>query len=54
MSDYIEKLSCEEHVDMAIDECIDLFETFPTLESTDTGICNYCKLKAVYKISGGK
>ncbi|GFZ33383.1 hypothetical protein CSC2_39090 [Clostridium zeae] len=54
MSDYIEKLSCEDHVDMAIDEYIDQFETFPTLENADSGSCNYCNSKAVYKISGEK
>ena len=52
MSIYIEKLSCEDHVNMAIDEYIDKYETFPSLESTDEGKCSYCELKAIYKISG--
>ncbi|QAA30453.1 CxxH/CxxC protein [Clostridium manihotivorum] len=52
MSSYIEKLSCGDHVDMAIDEYIDEYETFPNLEGIDDGKCSYCELKAIYKISG--
>lgn len=52
MSSYIEKLSCGDHVDMAIDEYIDEYETFPNLEGIDEGKCSYCELKAIYKISG--
>lgn len=49
------KLSCEEHIDMAIDDYILENETFPVLESFKenfaeniTQLCSYCDSKAVY------
>jgi CxxH/CxxC protein (TIGR04129 family) len=47
-------LSCQEHVDMAIDDFILENETFPVLEAfegsgkNDNGLCSYCSSAAVY------
>lgn len=45
---------CEKHLDTCIDDFVNLFETFPILNSIsnlENTTCLYCNLKAEYSIS---
>lgn len=47
--------SCEEHVDIALDEVVDKYFTFPVLEKLDVDnlstSCEYCQNPAVYMVA---
>ncbi|MGL5243579.1 MAG: CxxH/CxxC protein [Sarcina sp.] len=43
-------LSCQEHIDIAIDEFINDNNTFPKLIENDFGKCSYCNEKSKYEI----
>lgn len=42
---------CNEHQDMAFDDFINTYETFPILEKATDQKCCYCIKKATYKLS---
>lgn len=46
---------CEEHVDVAIDTIVDVFETFPNLTKVEgnelSTTCEYCRNTAVYMVA---
>ncbi len=42
--------SCEEHVDEAMDDLLDEFETFPVVYECTNEVCIYCSNKSKYKI----
>lgn len=44
------KLCCEQHVDAAIDDYINEYETFPNMDKAEDGKCDYCEDKAEYII----
>jgi len=47
--------SCEEHVEIALDEIVDEFETFPVLSKIDgdnlSTHCEYCQNPATYVVA---
>lgn len=47
--------SCEEHVDIALDDIVDEFMTFPVLSKIDvdnlTTNCEYCQNPATYVVA---
>ncbi|MFB5193915.1 CxxH/CxxC protein [Neobacillus sp. KR4-4] len=47
--------SCEEHVDIALDDIVDEFETFPVLSKIDgdnlSTHCEYCQNQATYVVA---
>ncbi|MPQ43408.1 CxxH/CxxC protein [Clostridium tarantellae] len=43
-------LSCQQHVDIAIDEFINDNGTFPELIENKEGNCDYCKKESKYEI----
>ena len=45
------KYACEEHVDMAIDDILYSYETFPVMETSEEHKCEYCCNDAMYKIT---
>ncbi|WP_242948453.1 CxxH/CxxC protein [Clostridium frigidicarnis] len=45
------KLCCEDHVDMVIDDFLVEEETFPVMNKIESGTCFYCAKKAKYMIS---
>ncbi|MGI5853824.1 MAG: CxxH/CxxC protein [Bacillota bacterium] len=44
--------SCEDHIDLAIDDFIEEFETAPNVEALQSGagICCYCTCPANYQL----
>ena len=42
------KFSCEEHIDMAIDDFLVEEERFPSVDKTSNNKCDYCSNKAIY------
>lgn len=44
------KFSCEEHVDIAIDDLIYDTESFPIMETTEGHKCEYCDKIAKYEL----
>jgi CxxH/CxxC protein (TIGR04129 family) len=47
--------SCEEHVEIALDDIVDQFQTYPVLsqvpvDKSSTG-CEYCEKPAVYMVA---
>ncbi|WP_125154144.1 CxxH/CxxC protein [Clostridium rectalis] len=47
------KFSCEEHIDIAIDDFLVDYETFPILTNIDNSTnksCNYCAKNALYEL----
>lgn len=45
------KYSCEEHIDVAFDDFLVEYETFPHLEAVTNKVCSYCSKEAVYILS---
>lgn len=45
-----EIFSCEEHIDMAIDDYVNFFEEAPEILNIDTGKCEYCDRVACYSV----
>lgn len=43
--------SCENHIDIALDDFIVKYETFPVMDSIKECKCDYCSEAAVYVIS---
>lgn len=47
--------SCEEHVEIALDEVVDEYETYPVLSKVDvdnlSATCEYCQNAAVYVVA---
>jgi CxxH/CxxC protein (TIGR04129 family) len=47
--------SCEEHVEIALDEVVDEYETFPVFTKIDVdnsaSSCEYCQNPAVYIVA---
>ena len=47
--------SCEEHVDIALDDIVDEYQTFPVLSKIDVDnlstSCEYCQNGAVYIVA---
>ncbi|QIZ05916.1 CxxH/CxxC protein [Priestia megaterium] len=46
---------CEEHVDIALDDIVDQYQTYPVLsqipvDKSSTG-CEYCEKQAVYMVA---
>ena len=51
MSDSVKnKFSCEEHIDIAIDEFLVEEERFPSMDKALDNKCDYCSDKAVYEV----
>lgn len=44
-------LACEEHIDKAIDDFINKFETFPNMDNYSEGKCDYCSQPVRYKLN---
>ena len=44
------KYACEEHLDEAMDDLINEFETFPIMEKCTDKQCSYCEKKSEYEI----
>lgn len=44
------KFSCEEHIDIAIDEFLVEEERFPSMDKALDNKCDYCSDKAVYEV----
>ncbi|GAB6168788.1 hypothetical protein JCM1393_12480 [Clostridium carnis] len=42
--------ACENHVDEAMDDLINIEETFPIMEECNKGKCKYCNKEAKYLI----
>lgn len=42
--------SCEEHIEDAMDDLVDEFETFPIVKECTNEICKYCSKQSKYKI----
>lgn len=42
--------SCEEHMDLAIDDFLIKYETFPIITHTKDNCCNYCNSNATYRL----
>ncbi|WP_242840671.1 CxxH/CxxC protein [Clostridium hydrogeniformans] len=42
------KFSCEEHIDMAIDDFLVEEERFPSIDKTSNNKCDYCSNRAIY------
>jgi len=47
--------SCEEHIDIALDDIVDKYQTYPVLsqipvDKASTG-CEYCEKQAVYMVA---
>ncbi|CAM3940730.1 CxxH/CxxC protein [Mesobacillus zeae] len=52
------KYCCEEHVELALDEAVDEYETAPKLEKikdvdNENATCGYCGQAAVYIVANG-
>jgi len=47
--------SCEEHVDIALDDIVDKYQTYPVLSQVSvdkpTTSCEYCEKRAVYMVA---
>ncbi|MEH7546765.1 CxxH/CxxC protein [Neobacillus vireti] len=47
--------SCEEHVDIALDDIVDKYQTYPVLSQVSvdnpTASCEYCEKRAVYMVA---
>ncbi|SHK10829.1 CxxH/CxxC protein, BA_5709 family [Clostridium cavendishii DSM 21758] len=43
-------LACEEHVEIAIDECISKKESFPNMIIDENYKCSYCEKVSKYRI----
>jgi len=43
-------LTCEKHLDEAMDEFVEKNETFPILEKVNGGICSFCEKEAKYSL----
>lgn len=46
----ITKYVCEEHIDDAMDDLINEFETFPLIEKDNSQQCSYCTKISIYKV----
>lgn len=42
--------ACQEHIDEAMDDLVDEFETFPVINECKSETCNYCSNKSNYKV----
>lgn len=42
--------SCLEDYDMAIDDFILEYETFPLIENDEDHVCDYCKERSAYRL----
>ncbi|MFO7887340.1 MAG: CxxH/CxxC protein [Eubacteriales bacterium] len=43
--------TCEEHIDLGIDDFVNHTKQAPNIEITKDNKCDYCEKKAAYKIS---
>ena len=47
--------SCEEHVDIALDDIVDQYQTYPVLSQVpvdnSSTTCEYCEKRAVYMVA---
>lgn len=43
--------SCNEHIDMAIDDYVNTYEVAPNIEICKDKKCNYCQEKSEYVVS---
>ncbi len=43
--------TCEEHIDIGIDDFVNYIKQAPNIETVKDKKCDYCEEKAVYKIS---
>lgn len=51
MEEYIPIYSCDDHIDLAIDDFLVENETFPLLSKAEEGTCSYCEKAAVYVLN---
>lgn len=42
--------SCEEHIDDAMDDIVDEYETFPVITECLNNTCEYCSKESKYEI----
>lgn len=42
------KCCCEQHIDLAFDDFLVEFETFPNMEDAEELLCDYCEKPAKY------
>jgi CxxH/CxxC protein (TIGR04129 family) len=45
------KYTCDEHIDLAFDDFLVEYETFPSLEKVKNKKCSYCSKEAAYSLS---
>lgn len=45
-----EIFACEEHIEDAMDDLVDEFETFPVVNECTTEKCKYCSKESKYKV----
>jgi CxxH/CxxC protein (TIGR04129 family) len=55
MQEYIDLIyACEDHIDLAIDDFLVEYETFPVLSKAEKITCSYCENAAVYVLNKSK
>lgn len=42
--------ACEDHINVAIDDFIEEYETFPILTKGNKAFCSYCDKEALYSL----
>jgi len=43
--------SCQEHIDIALDDFVDEFEVFPVLTKINNEKCSFCDKQAIYQVT---